>query len=249
MISLGVALLLIGVNLANDYFDYRSGADPPVGVGSRPLQSGVLAPTSYLTGSFVAFGLAGLAGVILALASPPLILLIGFLGALLGFFYTAPPLRLGYRGLGELIVFLTLGVGATLGAYVVTTADFQPRVVLASLPIALTVTALLHANNLRDLTDDARSGKRTLAVRLGKRRAEFEYACLIAGAEAAVLVLALVQTPLVLVALVTLPQAWRLAKPAIAGAADGRYLMRETATLHLRLATILALGYAASRFV
>src|SRR5947208_3002301 len=89
--ALGVALLLVGVNLGNDYFDYRSGADPPLGVGSRPLQSGLLSPRAFVSGSVVAFLVAGVLGIILAFASPPEVLLLGVGGAVLGFFYTAPP--------------------------------------------------------------------------------------------------------------------------------------------------------------
>jgi 1,4-dihydroxy-2-naphthoate polyprenyltransferase len=246
---LGVAFLLIGVNLANDYFDYRSGADPPLGVGNRPLQKGILTPRAYLVGSFVAFALGGLAGVILVLASPPAILIVGLAGALLGFFYTAPPLKLGYRGLGELVVFACLGPGAAFGAYAVTAGRFSPTAAWAAIPIGLTVTGLLQANNLRDLADDARTGKRTLAVRLGEPLARREYAVLVLGAEAAAVVLAIVITPFAALGLLTAPQALRLAREAMEEPIDGRALMRATSSLHVRLTALLALGFAASRFV
>src|SRR5205814_699209 len=150
LVLLGVIFLLIGVNLANDFFDFRSGADPPIGFGGRPLQSGALPPRSFLVGGFVSFALAAAAGLLLALASPPLVLVFGLAGAFLGFFSTAPPLKLGYRGLGDAVVFLCLGPGAALGAYAVTTGRFSSDVVWAAIPIGFTVTALLQANNLRD---------------------------------------------------------------------------------------------------
>ncbi len=241
---IGVPLLLIGVNLGNDYFDYRSGADPPIGVGQRPLQSGLLPPRWFLIGSLTAFAIGGAIGVFLALTSPTEILLLGVAGALLGFFYTAPPFRLGYRGLGEIVVFLLLGPGATLGAYLVTAGRFRPLPLWASIPVGLVVAALLHANNLRDLDDDARSGKRTLAVRLGPRWAIREFAALIWGAEVAVVGLAVVITPFAALALLTLPQARGLSRGAGTGPERGRALMRSTASLHLRLAALLAIGLA-----
>lgn len=241
---IGVPLLLIGVNLGNDYFDFRSGADPPIGEGQRPLQSGILSPRWFLLGSLIAFGLGGCIGVVLALQSPPEILLLGVAGALLGFFYTAPPLRLGYRALGEIVVFLLLGPGATLGAYAVTAGRFSPLPVWASVPVGLVVAALLHANNLRDLAEDARTTKRTLAVRLGETWAIREYGVLIWGAEVAVAGLAVGVTPLAALGLLTIPQAWHLSRAAKPGPVAGRMLMRGTANLHLRLAVLLAIGFA-----
>lgn len=241
---IGVSLLLIGVNLANDYFDFRSGADPPLGVGPRPLQTGVLSPGWFLRGSLIAFALAGLIGILLALQSPPEVLLLGVVGALLGFFYTAPPLRLGYRALGEIVVFLLLGPGATLGAYGVIAGRFSTVPVLASIPVGLVVAALLHANNLRDLAEDARTGKRTLAVWIGEKWAIREYGVLIWGAEAAVVGLAVGVTPLVALGLLTVPQAWQLCRAAKPGPIEGRLLMRGTASLLLRLAALIALGFA-----
>ncbi|MGH2459343.1 MAG: 1,4-dihydroxy-2-naphthoate octaprenyltransferase [Chloroflexota bacterium] len=242
----GVALLLIGVNLGNDYFDFRSGADPPIGVGPRPLQAGLLSPRWFLIGSLAAFAIGGGIGVFLALSSPREILLLGLAGAALGFFYTAPPFRFGYRGLGEVVVFLLLGPGATLGAYLVTAGRFAPLPLLASIPIGLVVAALLHANNLRDLDDDARSGKRTLAVRLGPRWATREFAALIWAAEVAVAGLAVAVTPFAALGLLTLPWAWQLAGNAGPGLERGRKLMRGTASLHLRLAVLLAIGFSLS---
>jgi 1,4-dihydroxy-2-naphthoate octaprenyltransferase len=246
---IGVPLLLIGVNLGNDYFDFRSGADPPIGEGPRPLQSGVLPPRWFLLGGFIAFCLGGLIGVFLALQSPPGILLLGLAGALLGFFYTAPPFRLGYRALGEVVVFLLLGPGAALGAYAVTAGRFALLPVWASVPIGFVVAAILHANNLRDLADDARTGKRTLAVCLGEKWAVREYAALIWGAEAAVIGLAVAVTPLAVLGLLTVPWAWRLSREAGVGLEQGRKLMRGTASLHLRLAVLLAVGFALNHLI
>lgn len=241
---LGVALLLIGVNLTNDYFDFFQGADPPIGVGARPLQTGLLAPSWFLIGGLIAFGLSGVIGVVLARQSPPEVLLVGVAGALLGFFYTAPPFKLGYRGLGEIVVFLLLGPGATLGSYAVIANRFSILPVLAALPIGLVVAALLHANNLRDLAEDARSGKRTLAVRLGPARAIREFQALIWGSEAAIVALAILVTPGAALGLLTVPAARALTREVQGGLIPGRRLMRGTASLLLRVAVLLAAGFA-----
>lgn len=241
---LGVGLLLVGVNLGNDYFDYRQGADPPIGRSNRALQRGVLPPRWFLIGGFVAFGLGGACGVLVVVNSPRSVLLLGVAGALLGFFYTAPPFRLGYRGLGEIVVFLTLGEGAVLGSYVVTAARWSWLPLIVGIPISLTVTAILHANNLRDLDEDRRSGKRTLAVRLGTDAAIWEFRILIVGALAAVAAVAVLLTPLALAGLLSVPWAWQAIQATIVRPVGGRALMRLTSALHLRLAVFLGVALA-----
>jgi 1,4-dihydroxy-2-naphthoate octaprenyltransferase len=199
-----------------------------------------------LIGSLVALAVAGAIGLGLVLASPREILLIGFSGALLGFFYTAPPLRLGYRGFGEVIVFLCLGPLAALGAYAVTSGQLSLDPVWASIPSALTVTALLHANNLRDLDVDRQSGKRTLAVRIGYERALREYELLITAAQVATIALAVFVTPLAVIGLLTIPITLPLMRLDRSDPVDGRALMRQTASLNLRLAMLIALAFALS---
>jgi 1,4-dihydroxy-2-naphthoate octaprenyltransferase len=243
LILIGLALLLIGMNLVNDYFDYRNGADPPIGVGTRALQTGLLAPRSFLLGGCGAIGIGGLIGMVLSLQSPVGILPLGLAGALLGFFYTAPPLKLGYRGLGEIVVFGLLGPAATFGAHAVTANRLALEPVLASLPIAFAVTAILHANNLRDYAADAATGKRTLAVRLGAKWAIKEMYVLVWAAEGAVLVVALTLTPIAGLGLLTLPRVWRLRGTIEAGVEPGRRLMVQTSALHFELSFLLAVGF------
>jgi 1,4-dihydroxy-2-naphthoate octaprenyltransferase len=244
----GVTFLLIGVNLGNDYFDFRSGADPPIGVGPRPLQAGWLKPRDLLFGSIVAFVLAAALGLGVVGSSPREALYVGVAGAVLGFFYTAPPLRLGYRGLGEVVVFLALGPGAVVGTSIVASGATSLMPALAAVPIGFTVTAILHANNLRDFVTDERSGKRTLAVILGWDAAVSEYYLLIAAAMGAVVVLALAVSPFAALGLLALPLAWPLLRGRITRDLNGRRLMRDTAALNLRLALLLSLGFAISRF-
>lgn len=240
---LGVALLLIGVNLANDYFDFRGGVDPPIGVGPRPLQRGLLSPGTFLRGAFAAFILALACGLALVLSSPTEVLLVGLAGALLGFFYTAPPFRLGYHGFGELVVFACLGPGAAFGAYAVIAGRFSALPLAAALPVGFTVTALLHANNLRDRDVDLRAGKRTLAVRLGPVGALREYQALVLAALLATAALALLVTPLAALGLLVAPIEVALARRVARGPVDGRDLMARTANLNLNLAILLTVGF------
>lgn len=165
--------------------------------------------------------------------------------------FSTPRLRCdwGYRGLGEIVVFLALGPGAALGTYIVVSGSTSLRPALAAIPIGLTVVAILHANNLRDYSSDARTGKRTLAVILGWNAAILEFRLLIVAAELAVIAVAYLLTPYALLGLLTLPLALPLARLSRSSDLDGRRLMRDTAALHLRLAVLLSAGFVLSRVV
>lgn len=179
--ALLVALLLqVGANLANDYFDYRSGADTAERLGpTRVTQSGLIAPRRVLTGTLVVVALAALCGLYLIWRGGWPILALGLLAILATFAYTAGPLPLGYNGLGEVFVLLFFGVVAVAGTYYVQARALTPLALAVSLPIGCPVTAILVVNNLRDLETDRRAGKRTLAVRLGRRATQVEYALLV----------------------------------------------------------------------
>ncbi len=173
----GVCLHL-GANISNDYFDHRSGADDinvefvrPFTGGSRVIQQGLLTPREVLAGSMVFFAIAVVIGVYLAFTRGLLLLVIGAVGGLSGFFYTAPPVRLVARGIGEGFIGLNFGVLMVLGAYYVQAQDIAWEPIVASLPIALLITGVLYINEFPDLRADEAAGKRTIVVRLGKARA------------------------------------------------------------------------------
>lgn len=179
--ALLVALLLqVGANLANDYFDFRSGADTAERLGpTRVTQSGLIAPEHVLAGTLAVVALAAVCGLYLVWRGGWPILALGLLAILATFAYTAGPLPLGYNGLGEVFVLLFFGVVAVAGAYYVQARALTPLALAASLPIGCSVTAILVVNNLRDIETDRRAGKRTLAVRLGRRATQIEYAALL----------------------------------------------------------------------
>jgi 1,4-dihydroxy-2-naphthoate octaprenyltransferase len=137
------------------------------------------------------------------------VLVLGAIGVAAAYFYTGAPLKLAYRGLGDLMVFAFMGPGYILGAYYVQTLSFTWTAAIASLPMGLLCSSLLQANNLRDIESDARSGKRTMAVMLGRQNARIELILSDMAAYAAVLIgvaLRLLPWP-ALAVLVTLPRA------------------------------------------
>lgn len=179
--ALLVALLLqIGANLANDLFDFRSGADTAERLGpTRVTQSGLIAPERVLAGTIAVVALAAACGLYLVWRGGWPILALGLLAIAATFAYTAGPLPLGYNGLGEVFVLLFFGVVAVAGTYYVQARALTPLALALSLPVGGPVTAILVVNNLRDLETDRAAGKRTLAVRLGRRATQREYAALV----------------------------------------------------------------------
>jgi 1,4-dihydroxy-2-naphthoate octaprenyltransferase len=175
----------LGTNIANDYFDHKSGADEankeyvrPFTGGSRTIQQGLLTPQEVLSGAILFFGLAALIGVYLFVRVGWIILVIGLIGIFSGFFYTAPPFNLAARGIGELFVGLNFGILMSLGAFFVQTSTLAWEPVLAAVPVALLITAVLYINQFQDSAGDAAVGKRHLVVRMGKKKSVFGYVLL-----------------------------------------------------------------------
>jgi 1,4-dihydroxy-2-naphthoate octaprenyltransferase len=170
--ALVVALALqVGVNFANDYSDFVRGADTPARVGPvRASASGVVTPKSVRWAAIAAFGIAGLAGLALSLATDWRLLVIGVACLLAGWLYTGGPRPYGYLGLGELFVFVFFGPVATWGTVYVESLHLTPLAILAGLGTGFLATAILVLNNLRDIETDAAAGKRTLATRIGRQR-------------------------------------------------------------------------------
>lgn len=169
-------LLQIGSNLANDVFDFERGADTPERSGPvRVTQAGLLTPSQVKAGMAVVFALAALSGLYLALLGGWPIILIGIAAILSAIAYTGGPFPLGYYGLGDLFVFIFFGLAAVAGTYYVQAGFVSPAAWWMALPPGLIITAILVVNNLRDLENDRKAGKRTLAVRLGERVTKYQY--------------------------------------------------------------------------
>ena len=176
-------LLQIGSNLANDVFDFERGTDTPERLGPvRVTQAGLLTPSQVKYGMGVVFGLAALFGLYLAWLGGWPIIIIGLAAMLCAIAYTGGPFPLGYYGLGDLFVFIFFGLASVAGTYYVQTGSVSPAAWWMTIPPGLIVTAILVVNNLRDLENDRKAGKRTLAVILGERTTKIEYLfCMIAA--------------------------------------------------------------------
>jgi len=174
-------MLQVGVNYANDYSDGVRGTDD-VRVGPARLVGGGLAPAhSVKMAAMLSFLAAAVAGLVLSIVTSPWLLVVGVASILAGWFYTGGKNPYGYRGLGELFVFVFFGLVATVGTtYVVseriTALSWQMGVAVGSLACALLVT-----NNLRDIATDREVAKRTLAVRLGDSRTRTLFVVLVVG--------------------------------------------------------------------
>ncbi len=176
----GSILIQIGTNLVNDYSDAKRGADTADRLGPvRVTSSGLIAPRRVLHATWVAFAAALGVGIYLATVTGPEILAVGAVSIAAGVLYTGGPRPYGYAGLGELFVFLFFGLVAVNGSYYVQLEELDLLPFLLSIPVGLLSTAILVVNNVRDLDTDARAGKRTLAVRLGRERTRTLYAALV----------------------------------------------------------------------
>jgi 1,4-dihydroxy-2-naphthoate octaprenyltransferase len=168
----GSVFIQVGTNLSNDYSDARRGADTEERLGPvRVTAGGLVPPRKVLVATWLAFGVAVAAGSYLIALVGWELLAIGAASILAGVLYTGGPRPYGYEGLGEVFVFLFFGVVAVAGSYYVQTERLEGLAVALAVAVGLLSAAILMVNNVRDVDTDRRAGKRTLAVRLGRRRA------------------------------------------------------------------------------
>jgi 1,4-dihydroxy-2-naphthoate octaprenyltransferase len=181
----GAICIQVGTNFANDVFDFEKGADTAERLGpTRAVAAGLLSARAMRGGVAAAFALAALAGVYLTAVAGPAVIAIGVASVISGVAYTGGPFPLGYHGLGDLFVLAFFGFVAVCGTAFVEAGRVPAVAWWAALPVGALATAILVVNNLRDREGDARAGKRTLAVRLGRRAAVGEYLVLLAAAYA-----------------------------------------------------------------
>lgn len=180
---LGSLLIQIGTNFANDLYDFRKGADTEERLGPvRATAAGLLSERDMARGTVVVFGLATLIGLYLVYVGGWVVFAIGIASIAAGVLYTAGPFPLGYHGLGDVFTFVFFGLVAVVTTYYLHTGVVDSLAWLASLPVGFLVTAILVVNNLRDMDTDRAAGKRTLAVRIGRRATKIQYTLLVAGA-------------------------------------------------------------------
>jgi 1,4-dihydroxy-2-naphthoate octaprenyltransferase len=244
----------LGLNMANDLFDDANGADAanmtptPFSGGSRVLQYGLVTRRAMVTGCAALYAVAIGLGLFLAAERGWGLLGIGAVGIALSLAYSAPPLRLVHRGLGEPVTALGFGPVMALGTYFACTSRWSWQPVLASLPVALLIALVLYVNQVPDRTGDAASGKRTLIVRFSAAQVQTGYALTVAAAFACIVaeVVAGVTPPWTLLALATLPLAWRVWNGLRAHYGDPYALMptmQRNILLHLLTGLLFVIGY------
>lgn len=247
LLALLVALALqVGTNYANDYSDGIRGTDADRVGPLRLVGSGAASPGAVRAAAFGCFGVAGVAGLVLALTSAWWLVLVGALAILAAWFYTGGSRPYGYRALGEVSVFVFFGLVAVIGTTYVQALRITWPSVAGAIAIGTLTCAILVANNVRDIPTDATAGKRTLAVVLGDRSSRVFYVLLVVVAYFLVLLLAFTATAWALLAFVALPLA---ARPmfGILGNATGRALipvLRDTGLAELGFAILLGIGLA-----
>jgi 1,4-dihydroxy-2-naphthoate polyprenyltransferase len=244
---IGSIFIQIGTNLANDYSDAKRGADAADRLGPvRVTSQGLVAPRRVLYATWLAFGVAVVAGVYLATVAGPVILAVGVASIAAGVLYTGGPRPYGYAGMGELFVFLFFGLVAVNGSYYVQLEELDWLAFALSIPIGMLAAAILVVNNVRDIETDRRAAKRTLAVRLGRERTRTLYVTLVGGAYP-VLAVGLVTTDgpaAALLALLSAPLAIAPAR-AVLETTDGPSLNRalaQTGALLAAFSLLLAAG-------
>ena len=235
-LALIVSLALqVGVNYANDYSDGVRGTDD-VRVGpARLVASGLAAASAVKTAAIVAFAVAAVAGLAVALTTSLWLLVVGVAAIAAGWFYTGGSHPYGYRGLGEVFVFIFFGLVATVGTTFAAVETITPLSIVMGGAAGALACALLVINNLRDIPTDREVGKRTLAVRLGDERTRWFYVSLIVLAFVLVIVAAVDRTPVVL-ALFATPLAVAPVRRVLSGAQGPALIGVLGATGRLQLA-------------
>ena len=241
-----VALAIqVGTNYANDYSDGVRGSDDRRVGPLRLTSSGLARPGQVKAASFLAFGVAALAGLALAASLGWWLIGVGLACFLAGWLYTGGPKPYGYLGLGEVFVFVFFGLVATVGSAYVQHGRLTAAAVAAAVPVGLLSVTLLESNNLRDVEGDAAVAKRTLAVRIGANRARWLYVGALLASFASIGWVAWYR-PYALIALAALPLA-RRPSSLVMGGADGPKLLpvlAATGRIQLVVGVLLTIGIA-----
>jgi 1,4-dihydroxy-2-naphthoate octaprenyltransferase len=254
----GAACFHLGTNTLNDYFDQDADAANPTPTpftgGSRVIQRGLVSPRTMLGLSLLLFGVGVGIGILLATWVGWGLLWLGLAGFLLGVAYTAPPLKLAHRGLGELATAAGFGPIMVLGAYHVQTGSYAAAPAAASIPLAALIAAVLYVNEFPDVEGDAKVGKDTLVVRLGVERAVTGYGLLLVLAYAGIVgaVVAGILPTLSLVALLAAPLSWKAWTTVRDHYADPYQLVPAslyTVLAHAATGLLLTVGIVAGGFV
>ncbi len=250
---IGSLMLQIGANLANDVFDFEKGADQHGRLGPlRVTQARLLSPREVKTGMWITFAIAAICGIYMAVVSSWVILLIGVLAVIAAIAYTGGPFPYGYRGLGELFVFIFFGVAAVCGTYYAQTKTVSQLAWLASLPVGLLIVAILVVNNVRDYESDKAANKRTLAVKFGLEWAQKEFIVVTTLAFIVVTLMSIskIASPWVLLTWLSVPLVFSISNSVLKE--RGKILnktLAETGRLTLLFSLLFAIGLMLSVYL
>jgi 1,4-dihydroxy-2-naphthoate octaprenyltransferase len=251
---LGAVFLHAGTNIVNEVYDVRKGVDSITSPrASHAIVKGRMRERTALAIAGTAFALAVVVGIYLIGLRGPAILVLGLLGLIGGYGYTAPPLEYKNRALGVPIVFLLMGPLMVEGAYFAVSGTWSATALVLSVPVGLLVAAILHGNEWRDIREDSRAGISTMSSRIGRRWAHYGYVALVLGAYIvlALSVIARVLPPATMLAILSLPflaQVIRSAELGATGQARAIAMIDlQTARLHLAFGSMLVLGLVLSR--
>ena len=209
---------IVGVNYANDYSDGIRGTDDDRVGPLRLVGSGLAKPATVKRAAFAFLGLGGVAGLVLSATSAPWLILVGLLCILAAWFYTGGKTPYGYRGLGEVAVFVFFGLVAVLGTQFTQHGSITWYAVVAAVAVGSFSCAVNLTNNLRDIPSDTEAGKITLAVRLGDPNPRGLHAVLELLVPLLATLALIAATPWALLGLVAMPIAWKANGPVRARA-------------------------------
>jgi 1,4-dihydroxy-2-naphthoate polyprenyltransferase len=250
----GSLLVQIGTNLVDEYTDHRQGGSRGKLLASyKVIALGLLAPQEVRAGAVISFGLASIIGLYLVAVTSWSLLLVCAASLAVAYGYSAGPRPLGNIGLGLPLVFVFMGLLMVMATYYVQTGTVTGAALLASLPVACLVTAILVVNDLRDIEEDREAGKVTPVSRWGPRFGLGLFMILVGGAYGSVLLWVVAcpaLLPLLLVAL-ALPQALATIRLIRVGTTRLKLnqALRNAAQLHLQFGVLLAVGLVLSRLL
>jgi 1,4-dihydroxy-2-naphthoate octaprenyltransferase len=253
---LGAVFLHAGTNIVNEVYDVRKGVDTITSPrASHAIVKGRMKERTALLIAGTFFALAVVVGLYLIWLRGPAIIVLGLLGLIGGWGYTAPPLEYKNRALGVPIVFLLMGPLMVEGAYFAVSGQWSATALVLSIPIGMLVAAILHGNEWRDIREDGRAGISTISARIGRRWAHYGYVGLVIGAYM-VLAVAVIAGSLpswTLLAVLSLPFLVAVIRAAELGATGQARAIAmidmQTARLHLAFGSLLVLGLVLSRVV
>jgi len=245
----GAVALHVGTNVTNEIYDVRKGVDTIVSPrASHAIVKGRITDRAAYRFAIAAFGVAFLMGLILTSARGWPIVALGIAGIVGGYTYTAPPFQYKFGPIGIPLVFLLMGPLMVIGTFYAVSGSFDARAVAVSIPVGLLVAAILHGNEWRDISEDARAGAKTFSVQAGRSAAHWLYVALVVGAYLALsagVVVGLLPT-WTLLAMLSLPLLVRQIRSSELGATGQQRAIAmidlETAQLHAAFGYLLVAG-------